>query len=195
LKLRALFVSFDEKPPKGKKENEVRLRRYRHEVAAYWLDRRLKLRMVPVTVIRNVNGKTGALQILIESAVDRVWVEEQNLLEKGREELREQIDKAWVLEAVLDVEKRVKEGQLVLPEERRIMLSGSTLAFSHFPEIQKDICPHLSCPINPSLENELRTLTREELKESLAEYLSDGQIDALLKRRDKVLELCANNNQ
>ena len=193
--LRALFVSFDEKPPKGKKENEVRLRRYEHEVAAYWLDRRLKLRMVPVTVIRKVDGKMGALQVLIESAVDRVWVEEQKLLEKSREELREQIDKAWVLEAVLDVEARVKEGQMVLPEERRIMLSGSTLAFSHFPEIQEEMFPHLNCPINPALENELRTLTREELKKNLGDYLSDGQIDALLNRRDRVLELCAKGNQ
>jgi hypothetical protein len=98
------------------------------------------------------------------------------------------------LEAVLDVEKRVKEGQMFLPEERRIMLSGSTLAFSPFPEIQKDTLPHLNCPINPALENELRTLSREELRQNLSGYLSDGQIDALLKRRDRVLELCAKNN-
>jgi Calcineurin-like phosphoesterase len=195
LQLRALFICFEEKPPQGKKENEVRLRRYEHEVAAYWLDRRLKLRMVPVTVVRKIDGRMGALQIMIESAVDRVWIEEQNLLERGREELRDEIDKAWVLEAVLDVEKRVKEGQMFLPEERRIMLSGSTLAFSHFPEIQKEALPHLNCPINPALENELTTLSREELEQNLSGYLSDGQIDALLKRRDRVLELGAKNDR
>jgi len=191
LKFRALFLPFEEKLPAGKTEAEVRLRRYQHEVAAYWLDRRLKLRMVPVTVVRTVDGKRGALQIWIESAVDRVWVEEQKSLDKVREELKEEIDKAWVLEAVLDVERRVKEGQRVLMEEQRIMLSGSTLAFSASPEIQEAAVPHLRCPINPSLENELRTLTREELKKALKDYLSDGQIDALLARRDRVLELCA----
>jgi len=194
LKLRALFMSIDEKPPGGKKEAEVRLRKYKHEAAAYWLDRRLKLNMVPVTVIRKIEGQPGLFQILIESAVDRVWAEEHNLFEKGREELREQIDKAWVLEALLDVEKRIKEGQMALIEERRIMLAGSTLAFSYFPEIQKETLPHIRCPINPSLENELRTLNREELKANLKDYLSDGQIDALLKRRDKILELCAGAN-
>jgi hypothetical protein len=191
LKFRALFLPFEEKLPAGKTEAEVRLRRYQHEVAAYWLDRRLKLRMVPVTVVRTVDGKRGALQIWIESAVDRVWVEEQKSLDKVREELKEEIDKAWVLEAVLDVERRVKEGQRVLMEEQRIMLSGSTLAFSASPELQEAAVPHLRCPINPSLENELRTLTREELKKALKDYLSDGQIDALLARRDRVLELCA----
>jgi hypothetical protein len=191
LKFRALFLPIDEKPPAGKTEAEVRLRRYQHEVTAYWLDRRLKLRMVPVTVVRTIDGKRGALQIWIESAVDRVWVEEQKSLDKVREELKEEIDKAWVLEAVLDVEERIKEGQRVLMEEQRIMLSGSTLAFSHSPEIQEAAVPHLRCPINPSLENELRTLTRAELKKALKDYLSDGQIDALLARRDRVLELCA----
>jgi hypothetical protein len=191
LKFRALFLPLDEKPPAGKTEAEVRLRRYQHEAAAYWIDRRLKLRMVPVTVIRTIEGRRGALQIWVESAVDRVWVEEQKSLDKVREELKEEIDKAWVLEAVLDVEKRVKEGQRVLMEDQRVMLSGSTLAFSHSPEIQEAAVPHLRCPINPSLENELRTLTREELKKNLKDLLSDGQIDALLKRRDRVLELCA----
>ena len=191
LKLRALFIAISEKPPQGRKAEDVRLRRYEHEAAAYWLDRRLKLMMVPVTVIRKIEGKLGALQIVIESAVDRVWAEEQSLMDRAREELKDQIDMAWVLEALLDVEARVKEGQLALMEERRIMLSGSTLAFSHFPEIHEDIKPHLKCPINPSLENELRTLGRDELKKNLKDYLSDGQIDALLKRRDRILELCA----
>jgi hypothetical protein len=195
LKLRALFASFDEKPPQGRKKQDVRLRRYGHELAAYWLDRRLKLRMVPVTVIRTVGEKRGALQIWVESAVDRIWFEEQNSLEKAREELREDLDKAWILEALLDVKERAKEGQRVLLEDHRIMLSGSTLAFSYSPEIQEEIKPHLKCPINPSLENELRTLTQEELKKNLKDYLSDGQITGLLKRRDRILELCAQSSQ
>ena len=190
LKFRAMFLSLDEKPPAGKTEAEVRLRRYQHEAAAYWIDRRLKLRMVPVVVVRTIDGKRGGLQIWIESAVDRVWIEEQKQLDKVREDLKEEIDKAWVLEALLDVEERLKEGQRVLMEDRRVMLSGSTLAFSHSPEIREAIVPHLRCPINPSLENELRTLTRAELKKGLKDYLSDGQIDALLARRDRILELC-----
>jgi len=190
LKFRALFLPIDEKPPAGKTEADVRMRRYQHEAAAYWLDRRLKLRMVPVTVVRAIDGKRGALQIWIESAVDRVWVEEQKSLDKVREELKDEIDKAWVLEAVMDVENRAKEGQRILMEDKRVMLSGSTLAFSHSPELREAALPHLRCPINPSLENELRTLTRAELKKALKDYLSDGQIDALLARRDRVLELC-----
>ena len=64
--------------------------------------------MVPVVVVRTIDGKRGGLQIWIESAVDRVWIEEQKQLDKVREELKEEIDKAWVLEAVLDVESGSK---------------------------------------------------------------------------------------
>ena len=45
--------------------------RYQHEVAAYRLDRRLGLNMVPVTVIRKIEDHTGSLQAWIESAVDQ----------------------------------------------------------------------------------------------------------------------------
>jgi len=191
LKFRALFLPFEEKLPPGKTEAQVRLRRHQHEAAAYWLDRRLKLRMVPVTVLRTIDGRRGSIQIWVEPGVDRIWVEERDLVDQVREEVREEIDKAWVLEALMDVESRIKEGQRVLLEEKRVMLSGSTLAFSGSPDIQEKAAPHLKCPLNPSLENELRTLTREELKKGLKDYLSDGQIDALLKRRDRILELCA----
>jgi hypothetical protein len=191
LKLRALFLSLSEEPPKGQSKPDARLRRYEHELAAYWLDRRLKLDFVPVTVVRKIEGKEGALQVFIESAVDRVWLEEQKLLDRIRQELGEQIDKAWISEALTDVENRIKEGQRILLEDRRVMLSGSTLAFSAAPEIQEAIKPRLKCPLSPSLENELKSLTRDELKKSLKSYLSDAQIDALLKRRDKILELCA----
>jgi hypothetical protein len=55
--------------------------------------------------------------------------------------------------------------------------------------------PNINCPISPSLEYELKALNKKELKKNLKDYLSDGQIDALLKRRDHILELCVGNNQ
>ena len=177
LKFRALFLPFEEKLPAGKTEAEVRLRRYQHEVAAYWLDRRLKLRMVPVTVVRTVDGKRGALQIWIESAVDRVWVEEQKSLDKVREELKDEIDKAWVLGRIGRGTPGQEEPEGVDGGPPRHAL-GKHPGVLRSPEIPAAAVPHLRCPINPSLENELRTLTREELKKGLKDYLSDGQIDA-----------------
>lgn len=195
LKLRALFTDHEEKTPRGKKEHDLRLRRYQHELASYWLDRRLDLNMVPVTVIRKIEGKRGGLQILLESAQDLPWLEDQNMVEEIAEELKDQVAEMFVFGALIDVVDRPRVGIMLLPDERRIMLAAGLLAFSHSPKIQERFLPEIKCPINPALEYELRTLTQKELKKNLKKYLSDGQIDALLKRRDHILEICAGNNQ
>lgn len=195
LKLRALFSDLEEKTPSGKKEQEVRNRRYQHELAAYWIDRRLDLNMVPVTVIRKIEGKQGGLQVLLESAQDLPWLEDQNMVEGLAEELKDQVAAMYVFGALIDVVDRPREGIMVLPDERRIMLAAGTLAFSHSPKIQERFLLEIKCPINPALEYALGTLTKNELKKNLKNYLSDGQIDALLKRRDHILELCAGKNQ
>ena len=42
---------------------------YRHELAAYALDQRLGLHIVPLTVERTIDGRTGSLQYFMEDAV------------------------------------------------------------------------------------------------------------------------------
>ena len=42
--------------------------------------------------------------------------------------------------------------------------------------------------LTPQLEEALRSLRREALAAELGELLSEGQIEALLKRRDEILE-------
>jgi hypothetical protein len=189
LHLRAFFGSGEEKAPRGKKESDVRLRRSRHEIAAYWLDRRLGFRLVPVAIPRKIGGKPGFLEIWMEAAIDKPWIEEQSMLEHIMEELKEEVDKAWVFSALIDVEPRLDEAIMVIPEERRVVLADNTKSFSHFPEIQERFLPYLRGLQDPALELALRSLDREELSAGLKDYLSDGEIDALLKRRDRILEL------
>jgi hypothetical protein len=43
--------------------------------------------------------------------------------------------------------------------------------------------------LSPSLELELRSLDQEELASLLKDYLSGRQIDALLARRDRILDI------
>ncbi|MGB5660551.1 MAG: metallophosphoesterase, partial [Thermoanaerobaculia bacterium] len=45
--------------------------RYEHEVAAYRLDRMLELGLVPVCVLRELDGEQGSLQVWVEDAVDQ----------------------------------------------------------------------------------------------------------------------------
>jgi hypothetical protein len=111
------------------------------------------------------------------------------MLERIVEELKEEVNKAWVFSALIDVEPRLDEAIMVIPEERRVVLSGNSKSFSHFPEIQERFLPYLRGLRDPALELAWRSLDREELSAGLKDYLSDGQISALLKRRDRILEL------
>ncbi len=195
LRLRAVFGAADEKPPQGKKEKDVRLRKSIHELAAYRLDRRLGFRFVPVTVRRRIEGKNGILGVWTEAVVDLPWIREQNMLELIQEELKEEAREAWVFSALIDVEPRLEEAVMLIPEERRIVLSDNSRSFSQSPEIQERFLPYLRGPLSPTLELDLKSLDREELRVLLKDCLSDGQIDALLSRRDQILEILGPNGK
>ena len=53
---------------------------YRREIAAYRLDRILGLDVVPPTIVREIEGQTGSLQLFVENAtVARLLTNEDNL--------------------------------------------------------------------------------------------------------------------
>ncbi len=174
LHLRAVFGQADEKPPKGKNEKDVRLRKSIHELAAYRLDRRLGLQFVPVVVKRRIEGRNGILGVWTEAIVDLLWIKEENMLELILEELEEEVQEAWIFSALIDVEPRLEEAIMVIPEERRIVLSDNSRSFSHSPEIQERFLPYLRGPVRPPLELALKSLDREELSGLLSDCLSNG---------------------
>ncbi|HUV12339.1 MAG TPA: hypothetical protein VMY18_01785, partial [Acidobacteriota bacterium] len=181
-------------------------RRYQHEVAAYLLDRRINLNMVPVTVIRSVDGKQGALRVLVESAVDLVSIRSYEGLEgREREEtvqrvseryglnldkLREQVYRTRLFDALIGKRNRDDEDKLLLPTEGRILLVDHEEAFPIMTAI--DFMVPVACKIlDADLELSLETLNRTELEAELGPYLSGQQIEAILERRDKIFDQCA----
>jgi len=179
--------------------------RYQHEVAAYLLDRRINLDMVPVAVIRSVDGKEGSLRVLVESAVDLVSIRSYEGLEgKEREEtiarvseryglslaeLKDQVYRTRMFDALIGKRKRDDEDKLLLPSEGRILLVDHEEAFPVTTAI--DFMVPVACNILDSdLKLSLETLNRTELEAELGPYLSGQQIEALLERRDKIFDRC-----
>ncbi len=179
--------------------------RYQHEVAAYLLDRRINLNMVPVTVIRSVDGKEGSLRVLVESAVDLVSIRSYEGLEgKEREEtiariseryglnlneLKEQVYRARLFDALIGKRKRDDEDKLLVPIEGRVLLVDHEEAFPEGSAI--DFMVPVACNVlEADLELSLETLDRTELEAELGLYLNSQQIGAILERRDKIFEQC-----
>ncbi len=107
------------------------------EAAAYRVDRLLGIRLVPVTVLREVKGERGSVQLWIEDAVNL-----EELMASGAEcrnvdLLLERLMLMYVLDAVIyNIDRNVKNW-LVDPDSRRLFLIDHSRSFrtsSQVPE-------------------------------------------------------------
>ena len=94
---------------------------------------------------------------------------------------------ARVFDALIGNPGRSAHERLFIPSEGRIALVDHERAFPTTGEIT----PTKPCnPMPPDLVSGLIMLEREELRANLGDYLSREQIDAMLQRRDRILESC-----
>ncbi len=81
------------------------------------------------------------------------------------------------------------------------MIADNTMAFSLSPEIVFLAVPeeaepyiaHPCDPMGPAMKQALVSLQADELYRVLGKYVTKEQIDALLQRRDKLVELCTDD--
>jgi hypothetical protein len=159
--------------------------RYQHEVAAYRLDRRLGLHLVPVTVLRDLDGLKGSLQTWVEGAVDQEAADAYELDLYETETTSRQLARGEVFDALIGNHDRRASDVLCLVNGDSLFLIDHSRAFPMSTELGWKEGRELS--LEPRLAEKLRSLDRESLEMDLGELISDRQIDALLERRDKIL--------
>jgi len=194
MKLRALFGAAQETPEQAAAAGRKGRRLYQHQVAAYKLDRELGLDMVPVTILRKVKGTNGAVQIWIQGALDLKELQEYNDF-SVLAGMDAQIARARAFTGLigLQTQDRVRQGKLVLPVSRRVMLSDNGISFT-VDENVEDYLPEGCGPVGPSFLHDLETLELAKMKKDLRKLLSEAQIEAVLRRRDDLLQLCEKEN-
>ncbi len=161
--------------------------RYQHEVAAYRLDRRLGLGLVPATVLRDLGGRRGSLQLWVPGAVDKEAAEAYELELYQTELTDRQLALGAVFDALIGNGDREPSDVLCLVNGEQVFLIDHSESFSASPELPMggDLPP--SYAITPELAAALESLDRPALEAELGELLSDAQIEALLARRDAIL--------
>jgi len=160
--------------------------RYVYELAAYRLDRLLGMNVVPVTVERTIDGTPGSLQDWVENSID----ERKRILEKLEPydvtKVQEQRRLMNVFDVLLYNTDRNQTNMLYTPGDWKLHLIDHSRSFrldTGRPPALKDV----PIEVPDDLQPRLVALNEEQLKEAMKGLLSNAQIHAILKRRDKLV--------
>jgi hypothetical protein len=158
---------------------------YRNNVAAYRLDRMLELGMVPVTVVRSYEGKAGAFTW---------WVDDVQMTEKDRrdKQLPAPDVEAWNRQMsvvrifdqlIYNADRNL--GNLLIDKSWGIWMIDHTRAFKIFKVLKDEKSLTEFC--ERDLFGALRRLDKPALRATMAGLLNEGQVNAVLARRDKIV--------
>lgn len=189
LTLRAAWKTIDEYRPiqrfaKGRPEIGFR-DSYKHEIASYELAKLLQLDLVPPTVERTIGGRRGALQLWVEGAITE-WERRQNDVQppdivswnKTTYTIR------LLHQLVADTDAN-NVRNILIDRNFHVYVIDFSRAFRLYTYLQH---PSWLKRFSRSLLLRLGELTPELAHSRLGRWLTDRQIDTMLKRRDLILE-------
>lgn len=162
--------------------------KYTYEIAAYRVDRLVGIGMVPVTVLRAVDGEPGSVQLWIENVTTlEKAVADPNAEVANFDLLVERLTLMYVLDAlILNVDRNYGnvlvnlEADVFHPidHSRAFRLSPKPPPASGTSEI----------PIPQRVAERLERLDLDTLEAVLGDLLEPAQIRAIVKRRDKLVK-------
>jgi hypothetical protein len=161
-------------------------RRYVHEVAAYRLDRLLGLGMVPPTVLREIDGATGSLQLWVDNAVNENNRRAENLEPGDREAFDASLNASKVFDLVIFNIDRNGSNMLITLADWRIHLIDHERAFA----AKSPAGPYLAdarSRLEKPFKQQLAALDPDAVRGELAGLLGEDEIAALLARVELLL--------
>jgi len=158
---------------------------YKHEVAAYRLDRALDMNMVPVAVIRNVKTE-GALVEWISDAYTEKELRDDGNYPSDPQRLDQQRAVMDLFDALILNVNRKEVEKLITPSDWKLHLIDHSRGFRTSSELPESFLTQPTSLPKSMLKN-LEKLEKDSMEILLGEFLSAAQIDTMLARRDKIL--------
>ena len=156
------------------------------EVAAYRLDQLLSLGMVPVTILRELNGESGSLQLLAAGSTNESQRAAGRLGGGAWCPLDDQWDAMYVFDVLIYNPGRSQRDIIYSPESWQLMLTGHQDAFG-----TKKSRPPWSVAIELQMGDAwlqaLQSLDDAILESELGDVLDKRRLAALAGRRDDLL--------
>jgi len=163
---------------------------WKHEVAAYRLDRALGIGLVPVTIARRVDGEWGSVQEWVEGCGTF-----RDVVESGRVEITGDVELLlrrltwmYVLDELIANADRNYDNILMDPATGRFALIDHSRAFRSRYEVAAPTLPEPR-PLSSQIADRIRRLGRSELGLVVGDLLTSHQIAAMAVRRDALVEL------
>jgi hypothetical protein len=158
---------------------------WRTEVAAYELDRLLDLGMVPATVQRVFDGKQGSMQFWLEATMSEADRLKKKISPPNPVDWNWQIAKVRLFDNLIYNTDR-NLGNILITEDWQVRMIDHSRSFRPFNQL-KD--PKQLTMFSRTLLAKLEELNEPVLGERLGKYISQFQIQGLLKRRDAIIAL------
>ena len=186
VELRAVFKGLSISFETGSRPKTFDSDRWEYELAAYKLDRMIGLDMVPVTVERVVDKHRGVLQFWIDNAVTLKKMLDEKLQPDGWCPTYPQYNLMNVFDILIHNTDRTQQNALFTRDWTLILID-------HTRSFETTLKPPTllyqnPTEVPPSLAKRLAALDRAKLDAVLGPYLHPKQIEAILKRRDSLLD-------
>ena len=168
---------------------------WQYEIAAYLLDKLIGLNMVPPTVERRKDGDRGSCQYWVEDCITLKDKEEKKIKMPSYKifywNRSTYLQRLW--DNLIDNVDR-HQNQILITKDWRMILIDHSRSFRDSKTSKKLIYTEKH-PEGPKLMSELprvivekvKTLTFDNIKSAVGDYLSEGEIKNILLRRDLIL--------
>ena len=185
----AVFKTIDERKPgitRLQAGPEVDFKdSWKFEIAAYELNRMLKMDMIPPVVERMHRTQKGSLQLWIDGCMTELERTNKKMQPPGPMSWRQQIFKVRVFDNLIyNIDRNL--GNLLITPEWRLIMIDHTRCFKSLGELR---APKDLTFFSRSLMESLQGLNKKDCEERCGKYLTDPEIRSLLERRDKILAL------
>jgi hypothetical protein len=151
---------------------------YKAEIAAYQVDKLLKMDMVPPSVERQLEGNNGAAQLWVENVID--MKADPSPGESNRADWEDQLVRMTMFDDLIGYRDR-NRGNLLHDAAWNLILIDHSRAFGDGTEL-----PQKLTRIDEGFWARIENLTRSQLDATLRAWLGDNEIKAILDRREKM---------
>ena len=159
---------------------------YMYELAAYELNKLLEQQIVPPLVQRRIEEMEGSLQIFVPGCVTEVYRSRKNIDPPPGNNFDRKLADIKVFEYLTGEPCYDAEDILVDCEKWDVWRVDFSEAFSDSSSLEND-CPIERC--SRTFFFRLKSLDKNSIRQVLEPYLIPVEIDALLKRKAKILSI------